>query len=98
MNLETLYSITVTENQTEISNYINKKPLLSIWPKNVEFGETLKFYLLNQHNFFILDAQSGLLWLNNSAQLDREINDKLELGIQVLSDRADDFVIIIKRF
>lgn len=88
MQLQTFYSITVMENQTETSSVV-EKPLLSVWPQHAEFGEILEFRLLNRHDSFILDSQSGLLWLNRKAPLDREFNDKFQLGIQAIINRSD---------
>lgn len=92
LKLQNLYSIIVTENQTNAYNL--NEPLLSIWPQNLEFGETVKFNLLNPHNSFILNEQCGLLWFSHLAQLDRELHENIQLGVQVISYQANNFQII----
>lgn len=93
------YSISVLENQTATATGFNS--LLSLWPVSNNFGEIFKFQILNNHPSFMIDEKSGILQLNYSNPLDREVNDKLHLIVQatcVQNDSENTVLFFFKRY
>ncbi|KAI1730641.1 cadherin domain-containing protein [Ditylenchus destructor] len=84
------FTLTVPENMSTTEENAEKmKNMLSLWPVNAHFGERFKFRLLNSHPSFVMDEQSGMLTLNISNPLDREIAPSVQLVIQAESNNGN---------
>lgn len=73
------YKISVVENMT----LDRAEVLLSFIVLNTEFGEGVKYRLLNPMPHFRLRENTGILELASGEVLDREANSRIELAIEV---------------
>ncbi|KAI6191302.1 hypothetical protein M3Y97_00213900 [Aphelenchoides bicaudatus] len=80
------YAIHVTENQT-----VNvQRPVLAIdWPLNANTGESFDFQLTtNTNNQLFLDSRNGLLYMNASSPIDRELTPKFDIAVLITSHQS----------